>query len=73
MSTLQEIESAIEQLPPNQRWDLFHRLQDRLWEDWDRQIEADHAAGRLDGLISEVKSDIAAEKVKSLNEVISDV
>ena len=73
MSTLQEIESAIEQLPSNQRWDLFHRLQDRLWEDWDRQIEADHESGHLDALISEVRSDISTGRVKSLNEVIGDV
>ncbi len=70
MSTIQEIESAIEQLPPEQKWDLFHRLQDRLWEEWDRQIEADAAAGRLDHLIVEAETDIAAGRVKPLDDVL---
>jgi len=73
VSTLQEIEHAIEQLPASQRWDLFHRLQDRLWDDWDRQIEADQNEGRLDSLISEVKSDIAFGNLKTLDEVINDI
>lgn len=72
MSTLQEIESAIERLPSEQRWDLLHRLQGRLWEDWDRQIEADASAGRLDALLSEVKSEISAGITKPLDEVLGD-
>ena len=70
VSTVQDIESAIEQLPADQRWALLQRLQDRLWEDWDRQIESDYKAGRLDGLLSEVESDIAAGRVKPLDEVL---
>ncbi len=70
MSTVQEIESAIEGLPADERWGLLQRLHERLWEDWDRQIAADHKAGRLDGILAEVESDIAAGRVKPLNEVI---
>lgn len=47
MSTALEIESAIEQLPPSEKWQLIHRLHDALWQDWDKQIEADIAAGRV--------------------------
>ncbi len=70
MDAVQEIETAIEQLPSDQRWDLLHRLQDRLWEDWDRQIETDHKAGRLNALLAEAESDIAAGRVRPLDEVI---
>ncbi len=70
MSTLLQIESAIEQLPPNEKWQLIHRLHGALWQDWDKQIEADAAAGRLDHLVQEVEADIAAGQVKSLDEII---
>jgi hypothetical protein len=70
MRSVQEIESAIDGLPADERWGLLQRLQERLWEDWDRQIEDDHRAGRLDGILAEVESDIAAGRVKPLNEVI---
>lgn len=70
MSTLKEIESAIETLPREDRWNLFHHLQDRLWADWDRQIEDDAGAGKFDSLISELKSDISEGRLRPLNQVI---
>jgi hypothetical protein len=70
MSTVLEIESAIEKLPPKEKWNLIHRLHDALWQDWDKQIEADAAAGRLDHLVREVEADIAAGRVKPLDEII---
>ena len=70
MSTVVEIESAIKQLPPGDKWNLIHRLHDALWQDWDKQIEADAAAGRLDYLVQEVEADIAAGRVKPLDEII---
>jgi hypothetical protein len=62
MSTTLEIEPAIEQLPPGDKWNLIHRLHDALWQDWDKQIEADAAAGRLDHLVQKVEAGIAAAK-----------
>ena len=70
MSTVLEIESAIEQLPPGEKWNLIHRLHDALWQDWDKQIEADAAAGRLDHLVQEGETDIAAGRGKPLDEII---
>ena len=37
---------------------------------WDRQIEADVKAGRLDHLIAEAKADFAAGRTKPLYEVL---
>jgi hypothetical protein len=72
MNTVHEIETAIEMLPAKQRWDLFHTLHDRLWDQWDKQIEEDSAAGRLDHLIQEAEADIAAGRTRPLDEVIND-
>ena len=37
---------------------------------WDRQIEADAKAGRLDRLIAQAEVDIAAGRTKALDEVL---
>ncbi len=70
MSTVTEIESAIERLPSKEKWDLLRRFRDALWAQWDQQIEADATAGRLDHLVNEVEADIAAGRLKPLDEVI---
>jgi len=48
----------------------LHRFHDALWAEWDKQIEADAAAGRLNHLVEEVEADIAAGRVKPLDEII---
>jgi hypothetical protein len=53
MSTVEEIKAAIEMLPPTEFARLRRWLQERDWEEWDRQIESDSQAGRLDFLIAE--------------------
>ena len=71
MSTVAEIEAAISNLPP----EGFAQVRDWLLERdnllWDKQIEEDAAAGRLDYVIAEIESDITAGRVKPLNEVIN--
>lgn len=37
---------------------------------WDRQIEADLVSGKLDHLIARAEADIAANRVKHLDEVL---
>lgn len=71
MSSFKEIESAIEELPADEEWGLLQRLQGRLWEDWDRQIEDDYKSERLDGLLSDVEADIAAGPEPSLANMLS--
>jgi hypothetical protein len=66
MSTLQEIEQAIGQLPPQDLATL------RTWfaafdaENWDRQFEADVKAGRLDALGRQALEELAAGKCTDL-------
>jgi hypothetical protein len=67
MSTVDEIEAAISKLPPQD----FARVRDWLLERdnllWDKQIEADAAAGRLDSLVEEIERDIKAGRTKPLD------
>lgn len=53
MSTVEEIEAAIAQLPEDEFWKLTDRLVAQRNAEWDRQIEEDAAAGRLDFLYEE--------------------
>ncbi|MCP9782163.1 hypothetical protein KBY83_02360 [Cyanobium sp. WKJ7-Wakatipu] len=60
MSTVQDIEAAVEQLAPEQR------AQFRAWfeafdaHEWDLQIEQDLGTGQLDWLAEEALGDLAA-------------
>lgn len=66
MSTLTEIERAIRGLPADEL-EAF-----RAWfagfdaDTWDRQIEADAAAGRLDALADEALADLRAGRCTDL-------
>lgn len=72
MTTLPEIESAIQQLPESDIRQLSGWIQAYLDEMWDRQIESDLASGKLDRLITRAEADIAANRVKDLDEVFHD-
>ena len=41
-------------------------------DEWEKQIERDSNAGKLDHFLSELKEDIAAGRVKPLDEVINE-
>ena len=58
MSTVQEIKAAIEKLSLSERGELERWLHG--WEDdeWDRQIAADAASGKLDELLKNVDARI---------------
>jgi hypothetical protein len=72
MSTIAEIESAISALPDKDAWAVADWLQEYLDAKWDKEMDEDIAAGRLDALWEKAKSDIAAGRVKPLDEVIND-
>jgi len=66
MTKLEQIEEAVASLNPEElkkfaKW--FAELRADLW---DRQIEEDSAAGRLDDLIATARSEIAGGKVQPL-------
>jgi hypothetical protein len=71
MKTLIEIEAAIQGLPESDIRQLSGWLQSHLDEMWDRQVEADLASGKLDHVIARVDADIAANRVKRLDEVLN--
>ncbi len=73
MSTRLEVQSAIEQLPKAEIRDLSKWLQEYLDEEWDRQIEADFGAGKLDRLIAKAESDIANNNLRNLDEVLDNL
>lgn len=56
MSTVQEIEAAITRLEPKKVHAVADWLQAYREELWDKQIEADAKAGKLDSLIKKAKA-----------------
>ena len=57
MSTVQEIEQAIEKLPREEVFQLTDWLSSRFSDLWDRQIEEDISAGLLADLAEEAKAE----------------
>jgi hypothetical protein len=72
MSTVAEIENALQTLPVDEAWKVADWLQQYLDEKWGRQIEADAKSGKLDLLWERAKADITVGKVKPLDEVLND-
>ena len=64
--SITEIESAITQLPRKELADLMAWLRQYEAEAWDRQIEDDLEAGRLDRLLSEVEKEHKAGLARPL-------
>jgi len=57
-----EIEAAIKSLPKEELAQFNQWYQEFLEAQWDKQIEEDSAAGKLDHLVQEVEADISARK-----------
>ena len=53
LSSVEEIQSAIISLSPEEYTRLRQWFAERDWEQWDQEIEADAASGKLDFLIEE--------------------
>ena len=53
MSTVEEIKSAISALSKEDYIHLREWLSEKDWERWDKEIEGDSAAGKLDFLMEE--------------------
>lgn len=66
MTTIQALEQAVQQLPPQElaefrRW--FTQFDEAAW---DAQIEADAVAGKLDALAAEAAAEYSSGKTREL-------
>jgi hypothetical protein len=66
MTKLEKIEESITALPDKEFWQLADWFAELKAARWDRQIEDDVKAGKLDRLIAEAKAEIAAGRAKPL-------
>jgi hypothetical protein len=72
MTSLLEIKAAIERLSPREYAELMAMLHRPVDDEWDRQIAADAAAGRLDHLLAEARADMAAGRCRPLEDLLAD-
>jgi predicted acyl esterase len=66
MTTIQEIKSAISSLSHQEYMQLLGWIHDKDWSEWDKQLEADAASGKLDFLAKEA---LEAKKKNKLREL----
>jgi hypothetical protein len=64
--SVQEIEKAISELPPDELAKLTEWFENFAADAWDREFEADVKAGKLDKLGAEADRDFEAGKCKPL-------
>jgi hypothetical protein len=57
MSTVEELEAAVQRLSPDERAAFRAWFAEFDAQEWDRKLEADAAAGRLDWLVAEALAD----------------
>jgi hypothetical protein len=71
MSTVTEIIEAVKRLDERQKGEFLQKLADVDFDDaWDRQIEADAKAGKLDRFWQEALEDVKAGRTKPLDEIV---
>ena len=66
MTKVEEIQAAIASLPRAEFVRLRQWFSERDWEEWDEQIAADSAAGKLDFLIKEALDEKTKGRLKEL-------
>lgn len=66
MAKVDELKTEIERLPPEQFAELARWLSEKDWERWDKEIEADSVAGKLDFLVREALGEKAKGTLKDL-------
>jgi hypothetical protein len=66
MSKVEELKTEIERLPQGEFTELFRWLSEKDWERWDKQIEADAEAGKLDFLMRDALEEKAKRTLKDL-------
>ena len=66
MSKVDELKTEIERLPKEEFTELLRWLSEKDWETWDKEIEADSEAGKLDFLVCEALDAKAKGTLKNL-------
>jgi hypothetical protein len=66
MRTVEEIKAAIDKVPLPERARLERMLHGWTDDEWDKQIAAGAAAGKLDKLLKKVDAEIDAGKLRDL-------
>jgi hypothetical protein len=66
MTKVSEIKEAIESLSDQDFARLREWMEKKDWDEWDREIEADSEAGKLDFLIEEAREEKAKGKLRDL-------
>jgi hypothetical protein len=66
VSKVDQLKADIEKLPGEELAELYRWLSEKDWESWDKQIEADSQAGRLDFLVREAREEKAKGTLKEM-------
>ncbi|MDZ8069566.1 MAG: hypothetical protein RMY64_28810 [Nostoc sp. DedQUE08] len=66
MLTLEQIESAILQLPPNEYEKLIQWFADLDYQRWDEQLEKDIADGKLEAFAQEAIAEFKAGNCRAI-------
>jgi len=66
MIKIEQIKKAIKSLPDNDFIQLRKWFLDKDWENWDKQIEVDSQAGKLDFFMKEVLEEKKEKKLRNL-------
>ena len=72
---MEKILKEVKTLSSQERQELWDRVaaeEANNLDEWEKQIERDSNAGKLDHLLSELKDDVKAGRVKPLDEVINE-
>lgn len=70
MQTMPEIQAAISKLSRRELWKLVEWLDEKRNQVWDREMEEDAAAGRLDKFSHEAREDVRAGRTYPMEEVL---
>jgi hypothetical protein len=66
MTRLEKLEASVEELSQEEFSRFSEWFAELQAERWDRRIEQDAKAGRLDAVLAEARAEIAAGKVRPL-------
>jgi hypothetical protein len=66
MAKIDDLKAEIERLPSEEFREIFRWLSEKDWERWDKEIESDSEAGKLDFLVREAREQKARGNLKDL-------